>query len=59
MLQSTTPGGRLDHRHDSSADGIGQSIPSLDDGGQTRVIGPSLRVTRLVRYELDERFLRR
>ena len=31
--------GGLDQRHDAGADGLGESIPRVDDGGQSRV-GP-------------------
>jgi hypothetical protein len=29
----------LDHRHDAGADGLGQPIPGVDDGGQIRIGG--------------------
>jgi hypothetical protein len=32
------PRGGLDHRHDASADGLGESMPGGHDGGQIGVV---------------------
>jgi hypothetical protein len=34
---SATPSGGLDHGDDASADGLGESTPGVDDGGQIGV----------------------
>ena len=32
--KASLPRGGLDHGHDAGADGLGESIPGVDDGGQ-------------------------
>ena len=40
MIQEPTLlGSGFDHRQDAGLEGLGQPIPSLDDGGQVGILG--------------------